>query len=121
MVMVFRCRHCNSFLLTRQCVKHLLNKTSTTKKRKCPFLVLKRNIKHMRTSSALLAVVKTRSFVNLKVNTLFGWACWAIHLSYYILISLLCLSKNIKLLVTLQENEIGCFSKRTKEYCAANR
>ena len=77
--------------------------TISTKQHNCRFLVLQRNIQHVRASFVLFTVVEAGSFVRWKVDTLFVWACWIIHISKNILTWFLRLFKNINPLTKLQE------------------
>ena len=59
--------------------------TITTKQHNCWVLVFKWNIHHVRASSALFTVAKIKIIVDWKLNILFVWACWTIHISSVIL------------------------------------
>ena len=85
--------------------------TITTKQHYCRFLVLNRNIQHVRAGVALFTVVETGSFLSWKVNTLSAWACWTIHISNNILNWLFRRFKKINPLTKLQEKRICLFFK----------
>ena len=85
--------------------------TIITKQHNCQFLVPKSVIQHVRAASALFEVVETGSFVSWKINKLFVWACWTIHISNDILNWFFRLFENKSPLTKLQAKRNFLFFK----------